>query len=202
MEESPFPYQGPLEPAQVHGRDDLIAGLIERVTGRRVTALLGPRRYGKTSVLRRVADDLTEVSTVWVDLYEVTSPADVAVRFDDGLAAARGPIAEVASRVALTLSLNLGLLKVALSGPARNRPDPSAVLSSLLAVLVKAALATPTLLVVDEFSSVSRGGGRGGCLAHRLTAALSRTGAHLRRVAAVDDADSVFGPAPAVLRAG
>jgi hypothetical protein len=130
MEESPFPYQGPLQPDQVRGRDDLIADLIERVTGQRVTALLGPRRYGKTSVLRRVAAELGEVSTVWVDLYEVTSTADVAVRFDDALASARGPVAELASRFALSLSLNVGLVKVALSGrpgigPTRPRSCPA-----------------------------------------------------------------------------
>ena len=57
MELSPFPHQGPLEPAQVRGRADLLADLTERLTERRVTALLGPRRFGKTSLLRKVAAD-------------------------------------------------------------------------------------------------------------------------------------------------
>ena len=86
---SPFPYQGPLAPHQVAGRDELIDDLVRRITARRVTALLGPRRYGKTSLLLRVSAELQEVSTVWVDLYEVTSMADVAVRFDNALSAAR-----------------------------------------------------------------------------------------------------------------
>src|SRR5688500_14299910 len=106
MELSPFPYQGPLEPELVHGRDDLIRDLTERITARRVTALLGPRRYGKTSVLGRVAADLTEVATVWVDLYEVTSIADVAVRFDDALGATSGQFAAEARAIAATLSIN------------------------------------------------------------------------------------------------
>jgi AAA+ ATPase superfamily predicted ATPase len=101
---SPFPYQGPLEPPQVHGRDELIADLEERITARRVTALLGPRRFGKTSVLRRVASDLSEVNTVWVDLYEVSSMADVAVRFDDALAATTGGFAARARTLAASLS--------------------------------------------------------------------------------------------------
>ena len=54
--------------------------LVERVTARRVTALLGPRRYGKTSVLREVAARGSELSTVWVDLFEVVSIADAAIR--------------------------------------------------------------------------------------------------------------------------
>ena len=112
MDVSPFPYQGPLEPSQVQGRDALLGDLIQRVTARRVTALLGPRRYGKTSLLRRIAAELTEVNTVWVDLYEVTSMADVAVRFDDALAATTGRFAAAARSLAAGVSVHLGVVKV------------------------------------------------------------------------------------------
>lgn len=164
MELSPFPYQGPLEPDQVHGRDDLILDLTERITSHRVTALLGPRRFGKTSVLRRAAADLTEVATVWVDLYEVTSIADVAVRFDDALGATTGRFAAEARTIAATVSVNLGLVKVDLTGPARNRPDPNLAFHSLLDVLVRTAARHPTLLVIDEFSSINRVAGATGAL--------------------------------------
>ena len=164
VEVSPFPYQGPLAPSQVGGRDDLVRDLVERVTARRVTALLGPRRYGKTSVLGRVAADLTEVSTVWVDLYEVTSMADVAVRFDDALGATTGRLAAVARNLAASLSLNLGVVKVELTGPARRRPDPAVAFHALLEVLAGAAAREPTLLVVDEFSSIGRVPGAAGAL--------------------------------------
>lgn len=164
MDLSPFPYQGPLEPGAVQGRDRLIAELIERVTSRRVTALLGPRRYGKTSVLRRVAADLTEVATVWVDLYEVTSIADVAVRFDDAIGAGTGRFMAVARAIAAGVAVNLGLVKVELTGPARNRPDPALTFHALLDVLVGAAAREPTLLIVDEFSSIGRVEGAAGAL--------------------------------------
>jgi hypothetical protein len=164
VELSPFPYQGPLEPAQVRGRDALVDDLVERVTARRVTALLGPRRYGKTSVLRRVAADMAEVSTVWVDLYEVTSMADVAVRFDDALATTTGRFAAAARQVAASVALNLGVLKVQLSGPARQRPDPTLAFHSLLQVLVEAAKRRATMLVIDEFSSIGRVDGAAGML--------------------------------------
>lgn len=90
--------------------------------------------------------------------------ADVAVRFDDGLAATRGRFSELAGRLAVSLSIHLGLVKVQMTGPARNRPEPSATLHSLLEVLVRAAGETPTLLVVDEFSSISRVEGAAGAL--------------------------------------
>lgn len=164
MEVSPFPYQGPLQPTEVRGRDNLIDDLIDRMSSRRVTALLGPRRYGKTSVLRRVAAELTEVSTVWVDLYEVTSMADVAVRLDNALSATSGPFAAAARHFAVALSLNLGVVRMELTGPARNRPDPALSLQSLLEVLVKTAGRQPTLLVLDEFSSISHVPGAAGAL--------------------------------------
>ena len=164
MDSSPFPYQGPLEPGQVRGRDELVQDLTERVTERRVTALLGPRRYGKTSVLRRVAADLSEVTPVWVDLYEVTSMADVAVRFDEALAGTAGRFAQAARSIAASAAITLGIIKVEFTRPARARPDPSVTFHSLLGVLVGAALRAPTLLVIDEFSSISRVPGAAGAL--------------------------------------
>lgn len=164
MDPTPFPYQGPLEPHEVQGRDDLLADLTERVTGRRVTALLGPRRFGKTSVLRRLSTDLSEVTTVWVDLYEVTSMADVAVRFDDALAATTGRFAAAARTLAAGVAINLGVVKIDLTGPARNRPDPALTFHGLLDVLVAAGEREPTLLVIDEFSSIGRVDGAAGAL--------------------------------------
>lgn len=164
MEVSPFPYQGPLDPGQVHGRDALIDDLVERVTARRVTALLGPRRYGKTSVLREVADHCSELSAVWVDLFEVASIADVAIRFDTALVSTPEPFASAAAGMAAAVSLNLGVVKVELSRPPRARPDPATSFSLLLDVLVGAALRSPTLLVLDEFSSLSAVEGAAGAL--------------------------------------
>src|SRR5262249_52863716 len=46
--------------------------------------------------------------------------------------------------------------KFELTGPARNRPDPDLTLRALLDVLVDTAERQPTLLVIDEFSSITR----------------------------------------------
>ncbi|HYI60892.1 MAG TPA: hypothetical protein VEW93_03695 [Acidimicrobiales bacterium] len=170
MDVSPFPYQGPLDPGQVRGRVDLVADLTERVTEHRVTALLGPRRYGKTSVLRRVAHDVIHagVAVVWVDLYEVASMADVATRLDEALARVTGRFAERATQVAAGLSLNLGLVRVELRQVGRSRPDPVLATHALLDVLTRTAAETPTLVVMDEFSGITHVEGAAGLLRTRL----------------------------------
>lgn len=166
MDVSPFPYQGPLEPEQVRGRDALVADLVERLTEHRVTTVLGPRRYGKTSLLRRVARDLIHggAAIVWVDLYEAASMADVAVRLDAALARVPGAFRTDVSQMAAAVSLNLGMVGVELRAPERSRPDPGLTLQALLDVLVQAALARPTVVVMDEFSSVAKVPGAAGVL--------------------------------------
>jgi hypothetical protein len=170
MEISPFPFQGPLTPSQVKGRGELIADLTERLTERRVTALVGPRRYGKTSVLVRVADDLARAGTsvIWVDLYEVTSVADVALRFDAALNGATGPVRGRLASIAASLDLNLGLLKIGFARRKDERPDPLASLHLLLDTMVAAAVDHPTVVVFDEFPGITRVDGVAGLMRTKL----------------------------------
>jgi hypothetical protein len=153
---SPFPYHGPLRPEQVQGRDDLVADLVERVSEHRVSALLGPRRYGKTSLLRRVDAEVSAsgTSVIWGDLYEVTSMVDVAVRLDEALGSTVGPVREKVRAVAASIDLNLGLVRLSFTRP--GRPDAAATLHALLDILVRGALEHPTVLVLDEFSGIAR----------------------------------------------
>ncbi len=154
MDTSPFRYQGPLAPDDLHGREALLDDLRRRITGRRVTALLGPRRYGKTSVLDRLAHDLTEVATVMVDLYGVQSLADVAVRFDDALASAPGPLRRETPGIAAKIGIDLGVVRAEFARPRREQPDPSARFAQLLDLFLATAATTPALLILDEFSDI------------------------------------------------
>lgn len=167
---SPFPHQGPLDPDQVRGREILVDDLIDRVTGRRVTALVGPRRFGKTSVLRRVAADLASggAGVIWIDLYEATSVADLARRFDTGLADAYGPVRTVLDTIALGFDLQLGLLGVQLTRRKQDRPDADATFDALLDTLVAAGRSTPTVVVIDEFPGIDRVEGATGRLRTKL----------------------------------
>jgi hypothetical protein len=158
MDESPFPFQGPLDAGAVRGRDDLVADLVERVTARRVTALLGPRRFGKTSVLRRVGADLEAAgaTVVDVDLYEVSSMADLAVRLDRALATVRGPAVDRLHHFISGGEISLGAVKLMFSRRPSEQPDPVAVIHHLLDGLVAAAQRNPMLVVFDEFGSIDR----------------------------------------------
>lgn len=170
FEVSPFPYHGPLAPERVTGREVLARDLAERLTERRLTALLGPRRYGKTSLLRRVTDDLRQVGpdTVWIDLYELNSMADLAGAFDVGMSNVDGPLRRLFDDVGETLSFRIGLLGVELSKSPRNRPDPVLALRSLIRTLVEAARRRPLIVVFDEFSGVDGVKGAAGLLRTEL----------------------------------
>lgn len=170
VQPSPFPFQGPLHPGSFTGRAELRRDLARRITDRRVTALLGPRRYGKTSLLRQVAADLHEVGpeTVWVDLYEMGSMADVVAAFDAGMSATRGPLREALDRIAVSFSLRLGVIGFELSKGPKERPDPVLVLRSLVRMLVELAQKREIVLVMDEFSGIDGIGNAAGVLRTEL----------------------------------
>lgn len=153
MERSPFPYSGPLEADQVAGRDEVSAELVRLLGGRVPVAVIAPRRYGKTSVLRRATwllDQVEPTTTVWLDLYGLSSMADYAVRLDRALAATTGRFREALDRIAGGLSINLGVVSAELRRSARNAPDPTATVHALLESLVRAGERDPVVLVIDE----------------------------------------------------
>lgn len=134
--------------------------------GRRLTALLGPRCFGKTSLLRQVTANLAAVGpeTVWVDLYECSSMADVAVALDVGLATSPVKVRRVMESIASSLSVQLGFFRLELTKPKRERPDARAVVQLLLEMLVKSAQRQPLILVLDEFSGLAEVKGAAGVL--------------------------------------
>lgn len=154
METSPFIYQGPLPPHQVRGRDELLADLTERVTEHRVTALLGPRRFGKTSVLGRLAEDLTEVSTITVDLFGVASHADLVVRFADAMETAVPAVRERAYDLAISAGVDIGAARAQLTMAPRKRPDARTYYGELVRTLAGIGQRTPLLAIFDEFQSI------------------------------------------------
>lgn len=168
--DSPFPYHGPLPPDRVTGRDDLARDLAGRLTEHRLTAVLGPRRYGKTSLLQRVTSDLAQVGpeTVWIDLYELNSIADLAGAVDVAMSKTTGNVRRALDAISATLSFRLGFLGIELTKSARDRPDPVLAVRSLIRMLVEAAERQPLILVFDEFSGIADVKGAAGLLRTEL----------------------------------
>ena len=144
--------------------------IAQRITDRRLTALVGPRRYGKTSLLKRVAADLQAVGPqlVWIDLYQLTSMADLASAVDRGLASVVGPVRQVLDSIASGVSLKIGMLGIELSRRHRQQSDPELALRSLIEVLVDTSRRHDIFVVFDEFSGIAGIKGGAGVLRTEL----------------------------------
>lgn len=156
MELSPFDFTGPLPPERVTGRDGLLADLVRRVTAHTPTALLGPRRFGKTSVLGRLAADLTEATTIVVDLMPVQSSLDAARALLAALLDAGEDVARDATQVSSILGVNLVALRAEIRATRASRhADPADAFANLVDTLVRTALRRPTVVVFDEFQQLA-----------------------------------------------
>jgi hypothetical protein len=147
-----------LAPQEVTGRDAEAQDLALRLREHRPVAVLGPRRFGKTSLVRHVLwllDEVEPTAAVWVDLYGVASLSDFALRFDKALVAVRGRLREILDTVAGGLSVRLGVLSAELRRAAPRGPDPLAAAHDLLEVLVRAASRHRVVLALDEFSDIA-----------------------------------------------
>ncbi len=166
MNTIPFPHHGPLAPEQVHGRNGLVIDLAQRMADRRVTALLGPRRYGKTSVMKKVAADLeaTDQQVIWLDLYELRSMTDLLAAIDAGLSATRGAVRRTLDTVASGMSINLGVAVFELNREARADRDPANEVRRRLDVITTTAERMPLCLFIDEFAGIDGVDGGAGML--------------------------------------
>lgn len=176
---SPFPHVGPLAPEAVTGRDEEAHDLALRLREHRPVAVLGPRRFGKTTLVRHALWRIDQVETtgsVWVDLFGLASLADFAVRLDRALVAVRGRLREVLDVVAGGLSVHLGVLGVELRRASPSGPDPIAACHQLLDVLVEAAGRERLVVAFDEFSDVARVEGLDALLRTHLQHHYSRLG--------------------------
>jgi AAA+ ATPase superfamily predicted ATPase len=57
---NPFVYSEPVSPEALLDRDEETATLVERAVGSHNSRLVAPRRYGKTSLLRRVLEEVED----------------------------------------------------------------------------------------------------------------------------------------------
>ena len=125
----PFVYSRPVPPEDVIDRDGETQQLLRSVVGGHYVRLYAPRKYGKTSLLRRALQEGEEregLIPILVDLYRVVSLADVAVRLERAYArqlkgAVRARIEDFLQKTGIGLSLG------AFGISARLQLDPSSL---------------------------------------------------------------------------
>src|SRR5437660_1724716 len=93
---NPFITDAPLPPDHLIGREAEWRHLLELVEGGHSARLSAPRRYGKTTILKKVAIEAEriDISPVYVDLFGVLSSAEMAIRMEDAYyRSLKGPLA-------------------------------------------------------------------------------------------------------------
>jgi hypothetical protein len=153
MERSPFPHSGPLEADEVMGRDPEAAELVRLLGSRVPVAVIAPRRFGKTSLLRRAVwllDQVEPTGAIWLDLYGLSSVADFAVRLDRALNGTSGRLRESLDRIAAGLSFSIGVVSAELRRAAKDAPDPLASMHALLDTITRVGERHRLVVVIDE----------------------------------------------------
>ena len=157
---NPFVFNRPLDPENLIDREPEAEKLLLLAEGGHATRLSAPRRYGKTSLLRRVGLDAGGIgfNYVEVDFYGVLSHGDVAARLEKGYTALRSAPRRAATAAirALRPGVSVG------AGPVRleARPDIAEAASKVLMGLLDLPLelfertGTRTLVAFDEFQAL------------------------------------------------
>ena len=161
---NPFVYSHPIAPDEVIDRDGETLQLLKHAVGGHYVRLYAPRKYGKTSLLKRVLRDGEKTEgliPVHVDLYRVTSLADVAIRFERAYSqylkgAIRKRVEEFLQRTQIGLSL--GAYGISAKLQLDRKTDPLPALHALLDLptRLEASGGYRALIALDEFQDVDK----------------------------------------------
>ncbi len=157
---NPFPFSAPVDVDAHIDRDEEVDRLLANSRSGNNSRLVAPRRYGKTSLLRRVVADArgSGWAAVYVDFFGVVTLADVAERIERAYAEGlTGPTARwfAGLRRLLKPSVTLGGGPLPLSGQVDLGPAAAPLLERLaLPRKVHERWGTPVLVVFDEFQEV------------------------------------------------
>jgi uncharacterized protein len=163
---NPFVFTRPVDPEQLIDREEESRRLLDLAEGGHVVRLSAPRRYGKTSLLRRLGRDADSIGMnyVEVDFYGVLSVDDVIVRMEDAYGRLRTPLKRIAIATMSTLRPRLRVGAGPLGVEARLGASDHAgkVLTGLLDLPLTLFERTGarTLVAFDEFQALL-GVGRG-----------------------------------------
>ncbi len=161
---NPFVYSHPLAPDDIIDRDEETEQLLRNVVGGHYVRLYAPRKYGKTSLLKRALRDgeVTEgLIPVHVDLYRVSSIADVTVRFERAYSqhlkgAIRGRVEDFLQKTGIGLSL--GAYGISAKLQLNPKSDPLPALHALLdlPLRLEASGGYRAFIALDEFQDIDK----------------------------------------------
>jgi hypothetical protein len=169
---NPFVYSRPVAPEDVVDRDAEVHELLRNAVGGHFVRLYAPRKYGKTSLLTRALRDGERdegLTGVLVDLYRVSSVADVTVRLERAYAKhLRGEVRRRVEALLQRTGVGLSLGAFGISARLQLEParDPLPALHALLdlPLRLEASGGYRALIVFDEFQDIGRIDGLDGLL--------------------------------------
>ena len=157
---NPFRFSGPLAPEDMIDRDPEADDLLALAAGGHSFRLVGPRRYGKTTLLRRVLEAAERDGTapVLVDLQDVLSIAEIVVRIERAYERLKGPIRRHVENLLRSWNIGLSLGGGGFTATLQRNPNVDAESVLLRLLELPAALfertGTPSLIVFDEIQDV------------------------------------------------
>ena len=161
---NPFVYSRPLAAEDIIDREAEIHELLRNVVGGHYVRLFAPRKYGKTSLLKRALRDGEEqegLVPIHVDLYRVSSIADVTVRFERAYAkqlkgALRAKVEGFLQKTGIGLSL--GAYGISARLQLDQRVDPLPALHALLdlPLRLEEGGGYRAFVALDEFQDVDK----------------------------------------------
>ena len=157
---NPFRFSGPLAPEEMIDRDNEADDLLALANGRHSFRLVGPRRYGKTTLLRRVLEsaEREQMATVLVDLQDVLSIAEIVVRIERGYERLKGPIRRRVENVLRSWNIGLSLGGGGFTATLQRNPNVDAESVLLRLLELPESLferdGTTSLIAFDEIQDV------------------------------------------------
>jgi len=157
---NPFIFSRPVEPEDLIDRDTESERLLTLAEGGHAVRLSAPRRYGKTSLLRRIGQEAEKagMNYVEVDFYGVFSEIEVAERLEDSYAVLRSRTGETARAAirALRPGISVGGGPVRVDSRPRVEERTQRLLTGLLDLPVRLFERTGkrTLIAFDEFQAL------------------------------------------------
>jgi hypothetical protein len=164
----PFPFETPIAPDALIDRREELHRLSQAAAERVHVRLAGPRRFGKTSLLLAHAAGLSGAGwrTVHVDMYGVTSLAELCVRIASSYARIgdnrlRAHLDSLGGRLGLSLTpagpgISLGPRQPRVAAPEATQAAAAELLDLPLTLFERDRV--PTLVVFDEFQDILSAG--------------------------------------------